>query len=103
MENSTHFVARIVVERVDIQHTEPHPTRSVTAVQQLAAPRRTVTELATVTVKANDMAALIDKADAHMHLVEDIGATDPRENTGAKKPSYRATDHGHRDTHPFGE
>jgi len=86
MPRETHFIVRVTVERVD-RVTPDTPAASRGALNSAATePKagRVVTELANLTVKANSVEALIDKAEAHMHLVEDIAATDPRAEVGKR-------------------
>lgn len=70
---TTHYVARIVVERVDHNPTEARDGMVGTKRVSL---ERTVTELASFTPKNNTLEGLVDKVGAHLHLIEDIDALD---------------------------
>lgn len=91
MPRETHFIVRVVVERVDREVTAvPAPTnyspnvgRGGTLTAELKA-GRVVTELASVTTRADTLAALIDMCHAHMELVQDIEATDSRAEVGKR-------------------
>lgn len=70
-ESTTHYVARIVVERIDHKPVEQTFQGSKKWVSD-----RTVTELGTFTPKNNTLDGLVDKVGAHLHLIEDIDALD---------------------------
>lgn len=70
-DQTMHYVTRIVIERVDhkpVQHTFHGDKKWVSD--------RAVTELAVITLKADSLASLVEKAGKHLDLVEDIDATD---------------------------
>lgn len=84
-DSTAHYVVRVIVERVDrVTEVPGYGSREARFPVKLDNPRRTVTELANITVKANTVLALIDKAEAHLHLVEDIDATDSRAEVGKR-------------------
>ena len=80
-EESSHYVARIVVERVDHKEVE---TRNGMGGSKMMELKRTVTELATLTVKTDGIEALKDKVGAHMALVDEIVAVDPVKPRGTR-------------------
>lgn len=73
-----HFVARIVVEKV--VRSEANPTdRSVRGqVDSVVGEKRRVTELTSITVKANSLESALAKASSHLSLIDDIDAEDPK-------------------------
>lgn len=80
-ENPPHYVARIVVERVDFLEIE---TRNGMAGGKSAEVKRVVTELATNVIKTNSLASLVDKVGAHLHLIEDLDSIDPVRRPGTR-------------------
>jgi hypothetical protein len=70
---TTHYVTRITIERVDHRRVE---TRNGIAGAKTEEAKRTVTELSTFTLKADSLTGLVEKAGKHLDLVEDIDATD---------------------------
>jgi hypothetical protein len=69
----THYIARIVIERVNhmqepakshVHNSEPTPTG------------RKVTELATITLRNDELDRLVDRVTQHLGLIEDIEAID---------------------------
>lgn len=80
-ENPPHYVARIVVERVDFIEIE---ARSPMGGTQVNETKRVVTELATNVVKANTLETLVGKVGAHLQLIEDLDSIDPIRLKGAR-------------------
>lgn len=64
---STHYVTRIVIEKIDVE--EPPRTQS----SQWTERKRHKTMLANIVVGAGQLEALKSKAAAHLQLVEDGG------------------------------
>jgi hypothetical protein len=80
-EPTTHYVARIVIERVDHRQVE---TRNGIGVGKIMEPKRTVTELATLTLKSDELNTLVTKVGMHLELVEEIEAVDPVRPKGVR-------------------
>ena len=78
-EKTIHYVARIVVERVDQKPCEVMQHGSKVWVMN-----RTATEVTSLTVKSDDLADLITKTGKHLDLVEDIDALDPVKPRGTR-------------------
>lgn len=80
-QKTTHYVAHIKVERVD-----RISTAAGTGYQKVTVPeeKRYVTELASVTVKNDELETVIDKVSQHLALIDDIDAVDPRSQGGTR-------------------
>lgn len=72
-KNETHYVTRVVVERVD----NFIPDNSSRYQDKHLGPRRDVTELANFLVKSDDLETLKSKMTSHVSLIEDFSGTDP--------------------------
>lgn len=71
VKHDTHFVTRIVIERVDkvseSTNTRGYPDESLPKVGE-----RTVTELASIALKDSDLVNLKSRVMAHVDLVQDL-------------------------------
>lgn len=70
----SHYVTRIVVERVDFVVTE---SRSGIGGARVEEVKRVVTELTSLTLKSDALVSLVEKTGKHLDLVEDIIGSDP--------------------------
>lgn len=78
-EPTTHYVARIVVERVDQK-----PYEDTFNGHKIWKLNRVVTEVTTLTLKSDSLVDLVSKTGKHLDLVEDINATDPVKPRGTR-------------------
>lgn len=81
IEESSHYVARIVVERVDHKLIE---TYGGVGNSKIREPKRTVTELTALTLKSDELDALVERVGKHLALVEDIESVDPVKPRGTR-------------------
>lgn len=80
-ENPLHFVARIVVERVDFVEIEARSGMGMAKTNEM---KRIVTELASLTLKSDALYALVEKTNKHLDLVDDIAGRDPVRSKGVR-------------------
>lgn len=78
-EQTTHYVARVVVERVDQK-----PYEDMFNGHKIWKMNRVVTEVTSLTVKSDGLVDLIAKTGKHLDLVEDIDAIDPVKPRGTR-------------------
>jgi len=68
----THYVGRVVVERVERTVPDDTPYPSTRDKSTATESNRQVKELASVMVKADDVPDLVEKLNKHLSLVEDM-------------------------------
>lgn len=80
--SSFHYVARFIIERVDhIDVKKPGGTMNSILVDDT---RRSVTQLANITVRADTLVDIITKVPKHLELIDDIEAIDPETPKGVR-------------------
>lgn len=72
--SSSHFVARITIERVD--HVDTKKPGSIMTSVVVEDTKRFVTQLASFTVRGDQLTELLTKVPKHLELVDDIEAVD---------------------------
>lgn len=72
--SSSHYVARVVIERVDHIDVKGPANALRPAVEDT---RRAVTQLANFTVRGDALTDLLTKVPKHLELIDDIDAIDP--------------------------
>lgn len=80
---SMHYVARLVIERVDyldVKRNTPAAHLS-TAVDDA---KRVVTQLASLTIRDDSLTGIITKVPKHLELIDDIDAVDPEKPKGSR-------------------
>lgn len=73
--SSTHYVARVTIERVD--HVDTKKPGGVMNSVVVEDTKRLVTQLASFTVRGDELPELLTKVPRHLELVDDIEAVDP--------------------------
>lgn len=73
--SSSHFVARITIERVD--HIDMKKAAGVMQSVVVDDTKRLVTQLASFTVRGDELTELLTKVPKHLELIDDIEAIDP--------------------------
>jgi hypothetical protein len=69
MKIVTHYTARVVVERVS--RTEPENSQDIQRIAQQGK-ERGVVELASIAIKGEDLAGVVDRLKGHLEIVEDF-------------------------------
>lgn len=78
---STHYTARLVIERVD--HLDVKRTGGVMG-PSVEETKRVVTQLASITVRDDALTGIITKVPRHLELIDDIEAVDPEKPKGSR-------------------
>lgn len=81
--SSTHYVARLIIERVDFLDVKRNtPIANLSTV--VDDPKRTVTQLTSITIRDDSLTGIITKVPKHLELIDDIDAVDPEKPKGSR-------------------
>lgn len=72
--DSSHYVARVTIERVD--HIGTKRSGAVMHATLAEDTKRVVTQLASLTVRGDDLVVILTKVPKHLELIDDIDAVD---------------------------
>lgn len=81
--DSSHYVARVVIERVD-HITTNKKTGAIMSVGTVEETKRVVTQLASLTVRGDGLTDILTKVPKHLELIDDIDAVDPEKPKGSR-------------------
>lgn len=82
--SSTHYVARVIIQRVDHIDTEsPKNIGTFSKIMQNET-KRVTTELANFTVRGDHLVDILTKVPKHLELIDDISAVDPEKPKGTR-------------------
>lgn len=79
---NTHYVARVVIEKID--HMQ-EPAKSYVQGSEPEPKGRKVTELASLSLRNDDLEALKDRIGAHIALVDEVEAIDDRPKSAIRR------------------
>lgn len=82
--SSTHYVARLVIERVDFLDDVKRNTPIAHLSTVIDDAKRTVTQLTSITIRDDSLAGIITKVPKHLELIDDIDAVDPEKPKGSR-------------------
>lgn len=78
--SSSHYVARLVIERVDFLDVKRNAPLSI----PVEDTKRVVTQLTSITVRDDSLTGIITKVPKHLELIDDIDAVDPEKPKGSR-------------------
>lgn len=80
--NTSHYVAWVVIERVD--HIDVKRSTGLGMSAATDETKRAVTQLASFTVRDDGLTGIITKVPKHLELIDDIDAVDPEKPKGSR-------------------